>query len=62
MKIAKITCYSSKVDGLAVTNTKKWWKDIKSLTGQNTSSKQQWYHQFLSDVIISPAELVTQIH
>lgn len=34
---------------------------MKSLTGQDTSSKQEWCHQFLSDVITSPAELATQI-
>ena len=53
---------SNKVDGLAETNPKKWWKDIKSLTGQDTPGKQEWYHQFLSDVITSPAELATQIN
>ena len=61
-KTAKRSYYSNKVDGLAATNPKKWWKDIKSLTGQDTFSKQEWYHQFLNDVITSPAELATQIN
>ena len=62
MKIAKRAYYSNKIDGLANTNSKKWWKDIKSLTGQLSLSKQQWYHQFLNDVITSPAELATQVN
>lgn len=48
--------------GLAETNSKKWWKDIKSLTRQVTSGKHEWYHQFLSNIITSPAELATQIN
>ena len=48
--------------GLAKTDPKKWWHDIKSLTRQDTFGKREWYHQFLSDVITSPAELATQIN
>ena len=62
IKIAKHCYYNNKVDGLAETNPQKWWQEIKSLTGQDTSGKQEWYHQFLSDVITSPAELATQIN
>ena len=62
IKTAKRSYYSNKVDGLAETNAKKWWKDIKALTGQDTSGKHIWYHQFLSDVITGPAELATQIN
>ena len=29
--------------------------------GQDTFGKREWYHQFLKDVITSPAELATQI-
>ena len=50
------------MDGLAETNPKKWWQDIKSLTGQDTSGTQEWYHQFLGDVITSPAELATRVN
>ena len=57
IKTAKRSYYDNKVDGLAETNPQKWWQEIKSLTGQDTSGKQEWYHQFLSDVITSPAEL-----
>ena len=40
---------------------RKCWHDIKSVTGQDTFEKREWYHQFLSDVITSSAELATQI-
>ena len=53
MKTAKHSYYDNKVDGLAETNPKKWWQDIKSLTGQDTFSKQEWHHQFLNDTINS---------
>ena len=43
IKTAKSSYYSNKVDDLAITNSKKLWKDIKSLTRQNTPRKQQWY-------------------
>ena len=62
IKTAKCSYYNNKVKGLAETNPKKWWKDIKSLTGQVTSGKHEWYHQFLSDVITSPAQPPTQIN
>ena len=38
------------------------WHDIKSLRGEDTFGKRECYHQFLSDVITSPAELATQIN
>ena len=62
IKTAKRSHYNNKVDGLAETNPKKWWHDIKSLTRQDTFGKREWYHQFLSEVITSPAELATQIN
>ena len=62
IKTVKRSRYKTKVDGLAETNPKKWWHDIKSLTGQDTFGKREWYHQFLSDLITSPAELPTQIN
>ena len=62
IKSAKRSHYNNKVDGLAETNPKKWWHEIKSLIGQDTFGKREWYHQFLSDVITSPAELATQIY
>ena len=62
IKTAKRSRYKTKVDGLAETNPKKWRHDIKSLTGQDTFGKREWYHQSLSDLITSPAELPTQIN
>jgi len=62
IKTAKRSYYDNKVDGLAETNPKKWWQDIKSLTGQDTFSKQEWHHQFLNDTINSPVLLAAQIN
>ena len=31
------------------TNSSKWWRQIKSLTGQDI--QQEWYHQFLGDTV-----------
>ena len=61
IKKAKRSYYNNKVDGWLKLTPKKCWHDIKSLTGQDTFGKREWYHQFLSDVITSPAELATQI-
>ena len=62
IKTAKRSYYDNKVDDLAETNPKKWWQDIKSLTGQDTLSKQEWHHQFLNDTINSPVLLAAQIN
>lgn len=62
IKTAKCSYCDNKVDGLAETNPKKWWQDIKSLTGQDTFSKQEWHHQFLNDTINSPVLLAAQIN
>ena len=62
IKTAKRSYYDNKVDGLAETNPKKRWQDIKSLTGQDTFSKQEWHHQFLNDTINSPVLLAAQIN
>ena len=61
IKTAKCSYYDSKVDGLAETNPKKWWQDIKSLTGQDIFSKQEWPHQLLNETINSPVLLAAQI-
>ena len=39
IKTAKRSYYDNKVVDLAETNPKKWWQDIKSLTGQDSFSK-----------------------
>ena len=62
IKTAKRSYYDNKVESLAETNPKKWWQDIKSLTGQDTFSKQEWHHQFLNDTINSPVLLAAQIN
>ena len=62
IKTAKRSYYDSKVDGLAETNPKKWWQDIKSLSGQDNFSKQEWHHQLLNDTINSPGLLASQIN
>ena len=41
IKTAKRSRYKTKVDGLAETNPKKWWHDIKYLTGQDTFGKRE---------------------
>ena len=62
IKTAKRSYYDSKVDGLAESNPKKWWQDIKSLSGQDIFSKQEWHHQLLNDTINSPGLLAAQIN
>ena len=62
IKTAKRSYYDSKVEGLAETNPKKWWQDIKSLTGQDFFSKQEWHHQLLNVTINSPVLLAAQIN
>ena len=62
IKTVKRSYYDNKKDDLAETNPKKWWQDIKSLTGQDTLSKQEWHHQFLNDTINSPVLLAAQIN
>ena len=62
IKTAKRSYYDNKVDGLAETNPKKWWQDMKSLTGQDTFSKQEWHHQFLNVTINNRVLLAAQIN
>ena len=62
IKTAKPSYYDNKVDSLAETNPTKWWQDIKSLTGPDTFSKQEWHHRFLNDTINSPLLLAAQIN
>ena len=39
--------------------SKKWWKGLKSLTGQDI--KPEWYHQFLRDDL-DVKSLTNKIH
>ena len=47
VKSAKHYYYKHKVCDLEQSNGKKWWKQIKCLTGQDI--QQEWFHQFLDD-------------
>ena len=47
MKAAKSHYYKHKVAELGQTNPRKWWKQIKSLMGQDI--QQEWHYQFLGD-------------
>ena len=47
IKGAKVAYYKHKISNLEQYKSKKWWKGLKSLTGQDI--KQEWYHQFLCD-------------
>jgi hypothetical protein len=47
IKAAKSHYYKHKVAELRQTNPRKWWKQIKSLMGQNI--QQEWHYQFLGD-------------
>ena len=47
IRSAKYDYYHRKVDDLEHKDSKKWWKQIKLLTGQDI--KQEWYHQFLGE-------------
>lgn len=40
-KSTKHRFYNNKVSELAVSNPKQWWKQVKSLTGQDISPKQE---------------------
>jgi len=44
IKTAKRFYYDNKVAGLAETNPKKWWQDIKSLTEQVTLTSQSYHN------------------
>ena len=43
IKTAKAVYYEHKITNLDQCNSSKWWKKLKSLTGQDI--KQEWYHQ-----------------
>ena len=47
IKTAKAVYYEHKITNLDQCNSRKWWKGLKSVTGQDI--KQEWYHQFLGD-------------
>ena len=47
IKSAKVAYYKHKISNVEQYKSKKWWKGLKSLNGQDI--KQEWYHQFLSD-------------
>lgn len=47
IRSAKFHCYHHKVSDIQHTDLKRWWKQIKSLTGQDIH--QEWFHQFLRD-------------
>lgn len=61
-KSTKHRFYNNKVSELAVSNPKQWWKQVKSLTGQDISPKQAWYYQFLSDTTPNNSNLATEIN
>ena len=59
IRSAKYDYYHRKVGDLEHKDSKKWWKQIKLLTGQDI--KQEWYHQFVGENcpdIKSPANMV----
>lgn len=62
IKSARYCFYNNRVSELAVRNPKKWWKQVKSLTGQGISAKQKWYYQFLSDTTLDDSNLATEIN
>lgn len=62
IKLAKKQYYEYKVCDLAKNNLRQWWNQIKVLTGQCTNNDQGWYHQFLSDNIMSTGMLATKIN
>ena len=47
IRSAKYDYYHRKVSDLEHKDSKKWWKQIKLLTGQDI--KREWYHQFLCE-------------
>ena len=47
IRSAKYHYYHHRVSDLEQTDPKKWWKQIKSLTGQDI--QQEWFHQFLGE-------------
>ena len=49
VKKAKNHYYHDKVAQVESTNSSKWWRHIKSLTGQDI--QQEWYYQFLEDTM-----------
>ena len=49
VKKAKNHYHHDKVAQVESTNSSKWWRQIKSLIGQDI--QQEWYHQFLGDTV-----------
>ena len=47
IRSASFHCYYHKVSDIQHTDLKRWWKQIKSLIGQDIH--QEWFHQFLRD-------------
>ena len=47
IKMAKYQYYNNRVSNMTNTNSNKWWREIKRLSGQDI--KQEWHHQFLDD-------------
>ena len=49
VKKSKNHYYHDEVAQVESTNSSKWWRHIKSLTGQDI--QQEWYYQFLEDTM-----------
>ena len=62
IKLAKSFYHNDKINDLAQSNAKKWWQQIKSLTGQDAPTNQAWYHQFLNDGISDTVDLASKIN
>ena len=60
IRSAKYDYYHRKVDDLEHKDSKKWWKQIKLLTGQDI--KQEWYHQFLGENCPDIKSLANMVH
>ena len=45
LRLQKKHYYENRVADVEQTNPRKWWKQIKSLTGKGMQN--EWYHQFL---------------
>ena len=54
--------YNDRINNTAQSNTKKWWLQIKLLTGQLASNKQAWFHQFVNNGTSDTTDLASQIN
>ena len=60
IKSTKYHYFHHKISDLETTDQKKWWRQIKSLSGQDI--KSEWHHQFLGDSCSDTYSLANKVN